>query len=312
MSLLANQSVRPSTGSIAGIVAMCCGMMLLPVGDAISKALTGYLVPSQIGAVRAVVQSLILGLALLLWRSRAWGRPFTVWSLISGQLIAIISLSLIAAFKTMPIATAIAIFFVEPLILTLLAGLLLGEKPGPHRYAAIGVGMAGVLLILRPNFAIFGPVVFLPLIGAVAYALNMIVTRKATRESSALTFQFGVSVFSCLTLSLVMLGSGHGIGPVLEMPSLAISGLLISGVVAAVTFLLIALAFSKAEASVLAPFQYLEILGATLIGYLAFGDAPDALTVVGTLIVLGSGMYVFHRERRANLPVRRTQTRRDR
>lgn len=84
------------------------------------------------------------------------------------------------------------------------------------------------------------------------------------------------------------------------------------GAVATMTFLLIAFALSRTEASLLAPFQYLEILGAALLGFLIFRDTPDELTALGTIIILSSGMYVFYRERRANMPVPKTQIRRDR
>lgn len=312
MSIRVEVPLRPSATNAAGIAAMCLAMFLLPAGDAITKSLTEVLTPSQIAAIRSFVQVLVLGSALLLVQRKTTGKSFSIWSFASGQLVAVISLSLISAFQTLPIATAIAIFFVEPLILTLLAGFILGEKPGKHRYAAIGVGMIRVLIILRPNFSMFGPLVFLPLVSAVAYALNMIVIRRATRHCSTLQFQFGSASFACLTLGIVMLCGQPDWTAFHTMQPFVISGLVLSGILAAATFLLICHAFSLAEASALAPFQYLEILGATLIGFLAFGEIPDALTLLGTFIVLASGMYVFYRERRDNLPVRKTQARRDR
>lgn len=139
-------------------------------------------------------------------RSASWGLHADASSplraaflILSGQCVAVISLSLIAAFKTMPITTAIAIFFIEPLLLTRLAGVLLGEKPGPHRYAAIGIGMPGVPLILPPNFSTSGPAVFPPVAAAVACALNMIIARRATWTACALTFQLGAAADVCIT-----------------------------------------------------------------------------------------------------------------
>lgn len=126
----------------------------------------------------------------------------------------------------------------------------------------------------------------------------MIITRRATRTASALTFQLGSAAYACITLVLLMLMTSdlHKMLSRLN-PQIALS-LAGAGVLAAATFLLIACAFSRAEASVLAPFQYLEILGATFIGFFAFGDVPDEMTVFGTLVILGSGMYVFHRRGR--------------
>lgn len=312
MSQLDQAHLRQPSVSFVGMAIMAFAMFLLPMGDAISKYLTQFLAPAQIAAIRAVVQTIFLAGAFALLRHRLSGSVFSVWSFVSGQCVAVVSLCLIAAFKAMPIATAIAIFFVEPLLLTLLAGFMLGEKPGPHRYAAIGIGMLGVLLILRPNFAVFGPAVFLPIIAAIGYALNMIATRRATRQTSALTFQLGSSLYACLTLLVIMLITTDLGSMQAEMTPQMTLGLIGAGALASATFLLIAYAFSRTEASILAPFQYLEILGAILIGFLVFGDVPDTLTLLGTLVILGAGLYVFHRERRANVPMRRTKARQDR
>ena len=289
---------------VAGMVAMCAGMLLLPVGDSITKVLTSVLPPAEIAAARTVVQAAALWGVMLAIGPRKAGAgkaragAFSLASLVSGLLMATVAVSLISSFRLMPIATAIAIFFVEPLLLILLSGPLLGERPGPRRLAAVAAGMAGVLLILRPNYAVFGTVVFLPLLAALAFALNMIVTRRATRNRSALTFQSGASVFGAIGLILFAL-PGARPGGWGGIPLWAAGMILLAGALAALTFLLIAYAFSRAEASVLAPLQYLEILGATVLGYLIFGDGMDGLTILGTLIVLGSGLYVFHREGRA-------------
>ncbi|OCX60548.1 hypothetical protein BFP70_17415 [Thioclava sp. SK-1] len=301
--------LRRPNATVLGMAAMITAMMLLPMGDTISKGLTAVLPPGQIAAFKAVVQAIALGAVFLAMRKTERGRVFTRWSCLSGLLAAIVSFALITAFASMPIATAIAIFFVEPLALTLLAGVFLGERPGPRRYAAVAVGLCGVLLILRPNFAAFGLVVLYPLLAAVTYALNMIVTRRATQDCTALTFQCGASAFGAVILcaamavqSVVAPAVGTGASGVLAMPGWVIGGLIGSGLLTAAAFLLISLAFSFVQASVLAPFQYLEILGATALGYLVFAEVPDLLTLLGTLIILGSGLYIFHREQRADVP----------
>lgn len=305
-----------TTSPLAGIAAMSLAMFLLPAGDAITKSLTAIMPPIQIAAIRAVVQVALLWLALPFLRGFARGPALSGWSMLSGLMSAVISLALITAFQTMPIATTIAIFFVEPLLLMLLAGVFLGEVPGPRRYIAAAIGMCGTLIILRPNLEAFGAAVLLPLIAALAYALNMIVTRKGTRDVSPFSFQLGASVFGMLLLVAVALltsgpggsvGSG-GSGPALTaLPGWALIGLFSSGAMIALTFLLITYAFKHSEASLLAPFQYLEILGAVIVGYVVFGDALDPLTLLGTLIVLGSGLYVLHREAQSGRAVNRAR-----
>ena len=301
-----------------GMAAMCLAMGLLPVGDAISKTLTNVASPFDVTVWRAVAQAFFFVPLAWLLRSHLWGSIFSAGTLLSACLITIVTLSLVTAFAEMPIATAIAIFFVEPLLLTLLAGPLLGEVPGRRRFAAVGVGLVGALIVIRPNFVEFGPVVLLPILGALAFALNMIVMRKATTHRSPLSFQFGASMLAAGVLIIAQLfrhlvvGSPGGFA---SLPSWAIWAVLLGGVLAMMTFMLITFAFSKAEASLLAPFQYLEIVGATLVGLLVFDEIPDAITLFGTAIILASGAYVFHRERQvanskqgdATEPVRSSQ-----
>ena len=300
---------------VAGMIAMCSAMGLLPIGDSIAKILTGIAAPFDVTAWRTIAQALCFLIVLIVIRRKLRGPLFSWHTLASGTLVAVVSVSLITAFQTMPIATAIAIFFIEPLLLTLLCGPFLGEKPGPRRYIAVAVGLLGALIVIRPNFAIFGPVVLLPALGALAYALNMIVVRKATRTRSAMSFQIGAAFCGggifVLALSVTTL-MGRNPTSFVEMPVWVWIAVAVSGALGALTFLLITLAFSKAEASLLAPFQYLEIFGATIVGYLIFGDFPDALTIFGTSIILASGIYVFYREREVGAKPRKIRARADR
>ncbi len=286
-----------------GMAMMCAAMALLPVGDAISKLLTQVADPFDVTLWRMSAQALFFLPVALVMRRRLTGGMFPLSAAVSGALIAVVLFCLITAFQTMPIATAISIFFIEPLLLTLLAGPLLGEVAGPRRYAAVGVGMIGALIVIRPNFAVFGPVVLLPAVAALGYALNMIVMRKATRRRPALTFQLGAS-FSAAGILLVAHAAAAILGrdgaSLAAAPAWALGAVAAAGALSALTFLMIAFAFSKAEASVLAPLQYLEIVGATTVGFAVFGDFPDALTWLGVSVILTSGAYVFHRERRAS------------
>jgi drug/metabolite transporter (DMT)-like permease len=286
-----------------GMVAMVAATLLLPVGDALSKLLTGIVPPFDVTVWRTVTQAMFLIPVAVLLRNRLTGAVFSWPSLLSGALISIAMFSLISAFQHMPIATAIAIFFIEPLLLTLLAAPLLGEVPGRRRLIAVGIGLIGALIVIRPNLATFGPVALWPLGAALAFALNMIVLRKATRTRSALSVQIGATISAAVLLIGVQVLAGaafdRAIPNPFDLPAWAVGALLAAGALAAFTFVLIAVAFSKAEAGLLAPFQYLEIVGATIVGYLVFGDLPDALTWLGTAIILGAGMYVFYRERQS-------------
>ncbi|MCF3973888.1 DMT family transporter [Paracoccus salsus] len=287
-----------------GMVAMVAATLLLPVGDAISKILTGIVPPFEVTMWRTVMQAVFLIPVALVFRRQLTGSVLSWPALASGALISVVMFCLISAFQQMPIATAIAIFFVEPLLLTLLAGPLLNEVPGRRRLIAVGVGLIGALIVIRPNFSVFGPVALLPLGAALAFALNMILLRSATRTRSALSVQLGATIFAAAMLLAAHAGAGfflerEGVS-FIEAPEWAQLSVVAAGALAALSFVLITVAFSKAEAGLLAPFQYLEIVGATLVGYVIFGDLPDAMTWLGTGIILASGLYVFHRERHAH------------
>jgi len=128
----------------------------------------------------------------------------------------------------------------------------------------------------------------------------MIVLRRASRDRSAITVQCGATFYACLGMGAVlglMTWSGAILPAFDTLPASDWAAVLAAGFFAAASFVLIAEAFRRAEAGLLAPFQYLEIIGATAAGYLVFGDFPDLWTWVGIAIILASGLYVFRRER---------------
>ncbi len=293
-------TAKPTGTPESGMVLMVAAVLIVPFGDALSKSLTGLLNPFEIAFWRFLIQVLVLaGTIGVVRRSLARG-PWLL--LIGGGLSAAAVLSaLIAAFVTMPIATAIAIFFIEPLLLTLLSAWLLKEKTGWRRYVAVAVGLIGVIVVIRPSWDIFGWASLLPLAAATGFAGNAVIIRKLSPTMDAISMQFWFAL-----VASVAIGAGLLIFGRLELFSFqagfAADGpwlkLIFMGALSAFTFFLFAEAFRRTPASVLAPFQYIEIIGATIVGYLFFRDFPDFWTWVGTAIILASGLYVFHRERR--------------
>jgi drug/metabolite transporter (DMT)-like permease len=200
----------------------------------------------------------------------------------------------------MPIANAISIFFVEPLILTLLSAYLLGEGLGWRRLTAVGLGLIGALVVIRPNWAAFGPAAIYPLFAACGFAGYLLITRVMTRKGGRLALQFWIGIAAMSAMAVATL-----VGDALGVPVLALGWpqgvqwgyLAAMGLIAAVSHQMIAHALARAEAGVLAPLQYLEIISAVLIGWFVFADFPDRLTWLGTGIIIGAGTYVFYRER---------------
>lgn len=284
-----------------GMLAMAAAMWLFPISDSIAKLLTEIASPFDVTVWRIVAQALIFLPVAFVMRRHLRGPWISLPACLSGLLFAATMLCFVNAFDKMPLATVIAIFCIEPLILTVLAWPFLGERPGPRRLAAVVVGLIGALIVIRPNFMLFGPAALFPLGAATGFALNMIVLRRARGKSSTLTLQIGATFFAATIMviaSAANLLPGAGVLAVFDLPGWAIPALLLAGASVALTFVLITYAFSKAEASLLAPLQYLEIVGATVFGFIVFGDFPDALTWLGTAIILAAGIYVFHRERK--------------
>ncbi len=281
----------------AGIAIMASAMMFAPFMDLFAKLLTETVSPAVIGLGRFGTQSLIL-LPFVIAAGQ-WGKP-TRLHFLAGAFLAGALLAFNAALKHMPIPNAISIFFVEPLILTLMSAYLLGEGLGWRRLLAVSGGLVGAMIVIRPNWQEFGPAAVYPLIAAIGFASYLLITRVMTRRGGRLALQFWIGVGA-----MVVLAGTAIVGDRLGAPLLALSWpgprqwayIAAMGAIAAVSHQMIAHAFARAEAGTLAPLQYLEIITATLIGWYFFGDFPDPLTWLGTAIIIGAGIYVFHRER---------------
>ena len=282
------------------MILMIAATLIVPGGDAMSKYLSSYMLPVEIAFYRYGLQVIVLALAMVIFRERfVPKRPLLLFA--GGVLSSATLVTLIGAFAVMPIATAMSIFFVEPLILTVLSVVILKEKAGPHRYVAIAIGLVGAIIIIRPNWATFGWPAIFPLFAATFFSLIAIIIRKLSPVLSGLAIQFWFSVFGSLVV-----GIGLGVAALFglfrfqigELGAFQLAIVPMQALLSAATFMMFTEAFRRTEASILAPFQYIEIIGATVIGYLVFGDFPDAITWLGAAIILASGIYVFSRERR--------------
>lgn len=285
----------------AGVALMLLAMTIIPAMDTIAKHLTGSLSPGQVSAARFIFQSLFLLPIVFAFDSFTIGR--NLWKhMARGLLMVIANTSFFLAFQHMPLADSVAIYFVEPLILTILAAVLLKEHVGWRRIAAVVIGLAGALLIIQPSFLQFGPVALLPLLTALSFALYLILTRTLTHDTGTFAMQFYVGVFGTAVIVPVLIaGDAAGFAPLsLKWPATGEWGwFALLGLVGTSAHLLIVQAIRRMGAGLVAPFQYLEIVGATVFGYFVFGDFPTAYVWAGVAIIVGAGLYVFYREHKA-------------
>lgn len=283
-------------------VAMMGGFCAVGPGiDIFAKLATAEVATPVIALARFAVQCALLGALLLAMRGlRRPTRPDLLIHAGRGALIALATLFFFTALTELPVADAMAIFFVEPMILTLLSGPVLGERIGWRRYAACAVGFGGALLVIQPSFQEVGWVAAAPLGTALCFAFYLILTRRITQRAGLIEVQFWAGLFGAATLAIGMLAAGDLIGGGLAAPPASALWMLAGvGLCATVAHLLLTGAFARAPASVLAPFQYLEIVGAVAFGYLVFGDFPDPLKWLGVAIIVGSGLVILRRERAA-------------
>jgi drug/metabolite transporter (DMT)-like permease len=206
------------------------------------------------------------------------------------------SLFFISGLRFLPIAEASATGFVAPLFVTALSIVFLSERVGVRRWLATAVGLIGVLIILRPGTSAFHLAAFFPIVSALAWACTLIMTRMMSGKEAAITTMTyssiaGVCILSALVPLVWVAPSWHDV----------LFGVLI-GVASTAGQWIVVLAFRYADASVLAPFSYSQLLWVSILGFLIFGEVPDTWTVVGAVFIVSSGLYTAHRER-----VRRSQ-----
>lgn len=282
-----------------GLILMALAVLTIPMSDTIAKWLSAELSVGEIAWLRFVFQTLFLLPFLAIYRTGGHLRPL---HLLLGTLIAASILFLFWGLAHLPLANNIALFFVEPLILVIFSALFLGERITKRRWIGVLGGLVGAVVILRPNWSAYGLASLLPIAAAACYAGYLTATRawaSAPRPRDALVLQFWVgAAASAIMAGFILFGQGfdwsltHWAMP---SPSQWV-WLATAGVLAAFAHVLIAMAFARSDASLLAPLQYLEIFGATLLGWLIFSEWPDAFTILGGLIIVAAGLIVI-RER---------------
>ena len=283
-----------------GLALMATAMLVIPIVDAIAKHLAATIPPVEVAWLRFVVSTALL-LPFVIWRSgfAAMRLPQLHLHFLRGAGIAGATAFFFAALEFMPIANVAAIFFVEPLILTLFCAIFLGESIGWRRILAVLVGFGGAMLVIRPSFAEVGSTALLPLGAAVCFAGYMTITKRLSNAADPWTLQALANFSGFVVLSVLVLAHSPTREAFAVPAPLETVQVLLIGLVAIFCHTLIIFALQRVSAAVIAPFQYLEIIGATFWGYVFFSDFPDALTWLGIAIIVGSGIFIFYRERRA-------------
>jgi drug/metabolite transporter (DMT)-like permease len=289
--LIAKPAAALPSPEVRGAVLVLMATTLFASMDAIAKLMTERYDPMQVVWARYTGQALLVALMVAPRLRRVLRTDHLPLQLLRSGFFFGATISGFFAYSMLPLATVTAVFQVAPLIITAMAALLLRETVGPRRWAGVAAGFLGALIIIRPGSSVFEPASLLPMLAALFFSGYTITTRMLGRDDGFwTTFLYSAGLGAILSTLYVPF--------VWTTPSWADAWTLL-GMAAIGTLgqLVLIAAFSTAQASALAPFTYFGLIVAALLGYLVFGDLPDAATVLGAGVIVGSGLYVWHRER---------------
>jgi drug/metabolite transporter (DMT)-like permease len=295
------------TATSRGILALVLGIAIFSVQDVILKQLSGDYPLHQAMVIRSLV-ALPFHLAIVWWFD---GRLSTIatpgwWKMLARGLLNFTAYTAYyLGLAYMPMADTVALFFTSPLFITLTAVLLLGERVNLLTSLAVAAGFAGVLLIVKPGAAGFDLAALLPIVGALGYALSMVIARPLGRTETAAAMAFWGNV--CFLLCAQALSAVYGSGAFADTthPSLAfltrgwvmptatdLSLMASCGVIAAIGITALTYAYRIAPSSSIAPFEYSFMFWGVLWGWLFWDKLPDGLAWVGIAVIIGAGLLV--------------------
>ena len=280
-----------------GIAAMSLAMASFVSNDALVKYVSQSLPAAQLIFIRAACAT-----ALLLVVARAMGALTGVGVRMMGQgrvvlragLDALGTFTYLTSLFHLPIGNATAINMATPLLITLMAVLAFKERVGPARWLAIGTGFAGVLLIVQPSAAGFNAYALLCLVGTFFHAARDLTTRAISSSVPSILITLATALAVLVLAGLLTAAQGWQPPTATQLALLAAASVFLSA-----GYFLIITGMRSSDISVIAPFRYTGLLFALAMGWLIWGDVPDALAWAGIALLMGAGLYVLHGERRA-------------
>ena len=276
---------------LRGILIFVAATICFSTSDTMAKVLSAHLPAVEIAWIRYIV---FVFLASMLVRRSGLGihvrKP--AWHVLRGLGLVGSAIFFMLSLQSLPLAEAATIGFASPLLITILSVPFLGEVVGRRRWAAVIIGMMGVLVVVRPGSAAFQPAALFGLASSLSWAVATILTRKMSGQHAAAMLLWSAVVGLIVLTALLPL--------VYVQPTLWEVGFaVILGVVASTGQYLMVFAYRHAPASLLAPFAYGQLLWAVIAGWLVFRTLPDMWTLAGGGIIAASGFMAARSERRA-------------
>ncbi len=294
-----------------GIILILLAMIVFSVQDGIMKHIFTFVSLYEVYLIRTVVSFLLILVFLKLTKKPiVFKTQYPLLTFCRVILFFFGFSSFYISLTVLPLGFATALFFVTPFLITVFAHFFLKEEIGIRRWSAVVVGFVGVYITLDPDFSNFNYLSLLPIFCAFCYSLSMIIIKKTSNKDSVytqtFTFYFGAIIFS--TIFYFIIGDGqynttdHPASQFIfrewfvDLES-SILFMVATGLTASVAFLLLFTAYRVASPAVVSPFEYSILLWSLLIGWIYFDEIPRLNTVIGILIIVSSGIYIFMREK---------------
>jgi drug/metabolite transporter (DMT)-like permease len=284
--------IQPEQRPLFGMLVMTAAMIILPLMDAAAKFMSGTIPAIELGWARFFFHALLLTPIML-----ARFRPRELWpqrallQTARALTIVVATTFFFRGLATTPLADMLAVFFINPFIITALAPWVLGDRIGRWRWTATVIGFIGALVIIQPGFAELTPGVLYAIGAGLCYSFYALSTRKLAGSDPPLVTLYFTGLVGCVTASFLLPW-------IWVWPTPQQWGLMTSmGLVSALGHACVIVASERAPAPLLAPLSYLEIVSATLLGYFIFGDLPQLTTWIGMAIVVASGLVIAWREK---------------
>ena len=297
-----------------GIAFILISMMVFSVQDGIMKHIYNFVSLYEIYLIRTVVSFVLILLFLIITKKPiVFKSQYPLLTITRVILFFFGFSSFYVSLTVLPLGTATALFFVTPFLITIFAHFFLKEEIGLRRWSAVVVGFIGVYVTLNPDFSNFNYLSLLPILCAFCYSLSMIIIKKTSDKDSVytqtFTFYIGAIILSIIFYFIIGDGqyntSNHPASQFIFREwfvdfNTNILLMAATGVTATLAFLFLFKAYSIASPAVVSPFEYSILFWSPLVGWLYFEEIPSLNTVIGILIIVSSGVYIFIREKAQN------------
>ena len=278
-----------------GILAMIVAMACFIVNDALVKYASQTMAAAQLIFVRGVVASvLVLAVAQAMGATRRIRETARGWVAVRAVVDAVATVLFLVSLFHLPLANATAINMTSPLFITVLAAMFIGERLGPARWLAVGVGFLGVLLIIQPQAEGFNVYALVCLLATVLLSVRDLLTRRVPPRVPSILITLSNSLAVTLLAGALSLIEGWRPYGAFELGLLAVAAVFLS-----TAYYLIVISTRRGDLSLVAPFRYTALLFATIAGFVVWGETPNALGWSGIALVIASGIYVLRASRRA-------------